>query len=103
MRAYFTRKPENLEEVKNNAKRAEATPVELNVIARVSLNLDQFSDFWANPLLDRDYLAPHAERSVFTEEGADCMMLECLGMMRIPVVLEGFEYGRYVGWLEGLA
>ena len=105
MRAYFIRKPESLQEIKSAAEWAKAQhkiPVELNVVGTVRLTKTQFTNFWKRPLLDRDYFVPFMEQSHWTKEGANCVMLECPGQPRIPVVLEGYQYARYMGWLEDL-
>ena len=105
LRAYFTCKPSNLKKVEEEAKKSRRNrekPVTVNVIGRVRMNLDQYIDFSDAPLRNRDYFEPFAEKSVFHGSDADCVVIECPGMPRIPVVLEGYSYGRYVGWLEGL-
>ena len=102
MKAYFTRKPMNIEDAKANAAWAKAEhqePVEVTPIAFVSLTPAQYAAFCKAPLKDWDFLAPYADRSGFTKDGADCVIIECEGLSGIALALEGFTYGRYVGWL----
>ena len=102
MKAYFTRKPMNLDEAKANAAWAKAEhqePTEVNPIATVTLIPAQYAAFCKAPLKDWDFLIPYADQSGFTKDGADCVIIECEGQPSIPLALEGFAYGRYFGWL----
>ena len=102
MKVYFTRKPLNMEEVKANAAWAKAEhkePTTVIPIADVTLNQAQYEAFCASPCKDWAFLAPYADKSGFTKDGADCVIIECEGKPSIALALEGYAYGRYVGWL----
>ena len=102
MKAYFTRKPMTIEDVKANAEWAKAEhqkPIAVTPIALVTLTSAQYSSFCKAPLKDWDFLVPYADQSGFTKDGADCVIIECKDHPSIAVALEGFTYGRYVGWL----
>ena len=102
MKAYFTRKPMTIEDAKANAAWAKAErqePVEVTPIASVPLTPAQYAAFCKAPLRDWDFLAPYADQSGFTKDGADCVIIECEDHPSIALALEGFTYGRYVGWL----
>ena len=61
MKAYFTRKPMNMDEAKANAAWAETEhqePTEVNPIATVTLTPAQYAAFCKAPLKDRDFLIP---------------------------------------------
>ena len=97
MKAYFTRKPMTIEDAKVNAAWAKAErqePVEVTPIASVPLTPAQYAAFCKAPLRDWDFLAPYADQSGFTKDGADCVIIECEdGLMRsAPALLpEGVE------------
>ena len=101
MKAYFTLKPVNIEAVVKNAEYAKAEgmlPTEVKPIARVSLNQEQYTAFCRDPLKDWNFLAPHADISMFQgEDEADCVVIECPNMISLAVCCEGYTYGRYVG------
>ena len=102
MRAYFTRKPPNIEAVMSNAEYAKAVgmvPTDLNPIARVKLDLEQYTAFCKEPLKDWEFLKPYADQSMFRADTSDSVILECSDMISLAVCLEGFIYGRYVGRL----
>ena len=102
MRAYFTRKPPNIEAVMSNAEYAKAegmVPTDVNPIARVKLGLEQYTAFCRDPLKDREFLKPYADRSMFRTNAADSVILECPDMISLAVCCEGYTYGRYVGCL----
>jgi len=102
MKAYFSRKPMTIGEVKTNAEWAmekRQEPVEVTPIAFVPLTPAQYAAFCKAPLKDWDFLAPYADQSGFTKDGADCVIIECEDQPSIALALEGFTYGRYVGWL----
>lgn len=61
MKAYFTRKPMNMDEAKANAAWAETEhqePTEVNPIATVTLTPAQYAAFCKAPLKDWDFLIP---------------------------------------------
>lgn len=103
MKAYFTRKPINIEAVVSNAEYAKAEgmlPTEVKPIARVTLDQEQYAAFCRDPLKDWNFLAPHADISMFRgEDEADCVVIECPNMISLAVCCEGYTYGRYVGCL----
>ena len=102
MRAYFTRKPLNIEAVMNNAEYAKAegmVPTDVNPIARVKLGLEQYTAFCRDPLKDWEFLKPYTDQSMFRTNAADSVILECPDMISLAVCCEGYTYGRYVGCL----
>ena len=68
-------------------------------IASVPLTPAQYAAFSKAPLKDWDFLAPYADQSGFTKDGADCVIIEFEDHPSIALALEGITYGRYVGWL----
>lgn len=103
MKAYFTRKPINIEAVVKNAEYAKAEgmlPTEVKPIAKVTLNQEEYTAFCRDPLKDWSFLAPHADISMFRgEDEAYCVVIECPNMISLAVCCEGYTYGRYVGCL----
>lgn len=102
MRAYFTRKPPNIEAVVQNAEYAKAEgmlPTDVNPIARIKLDLEHYTAFCQAPLNDWEFLKPYAENSMFRANTADSVILECPDMISLAVCCEWYSYGRYVGCL----
>ena len=102
MRAYFTRKPPNIEVVVNNAEYAKAEgmlPTDVNPIARVKLDPNQYTAFCRDPLKDWEFLAAYADKSMFRANAADSVIIECPEKISLAVCCEGYTYGRYVGCL----
>jgi hypothetical protein len=102
MRAYFTRRPSSIEAVMNNAERAKTDgmlPTEVNPIARVELEPEQYAAFCRTPMKDWDFLSAHADMSMYRTDEADCIIIECPNMISLAVCCDGYAYGRYVGCL----
>lgn len=101
LKGYFTRKPENGEEVKaavREGKRQHMKPVEIEEVGRVILTLDEYIHFCSHLWLDYDFLKPYANDSTFTVEGARCVLVGTPGQPWLAVCLEGFAYPRYCAW-----
>ena len=101
MKGYFTRKPLNSEEVKTairEARRMHVGATEIEVLERVVLPLDEYLHFLDNLSSDYDFLKPYADESMFTANGAKCVLVGAPGQHVIAVVLEGFSYPRYCCW-----
>ncbi len=101
MKGYFTRKPENGDEVRAAIKedyRNHIQPVEIEVLGRIVLTLDEYIHFCSHLWLDYDFLKPYADDSTFFAEGARCVLVGAPGQPWIALVLEGHSYGRYAAW-----
>ena len=101
LKGYFTRKPENGEEVKaavREGKRQHMKPVEIEEVGRIVLTLDEYIHFCSHLWLDYDFLKPYADDSTFTAEGARCVLVGAPGQPWLALVLEGYSYGRYATW-----
>ena len=101
MKGYFTRKPENGDEVRAAIKegyRNHIQPVEIEVLGRIVLTLDEYIHFCSHLWLDYDFLKPYADDSTFTAEGAHSVLVGAPGQPWIALVLEGYDYGRYAAW-----
>ena len=101
MKGYFTRKPENGDEVRAAIKegyRKHIQPVEIEVLWRIVLTLDEYIHFCSHIWLDYYFLKPYADESVFTANFARCVLVGAPGQPWIALVLEGYDYGRYAAW-----
>ena len=101
MKGYFTRKPLNGEEVKTairEARRMHVGATEIEVLERVVLPLDEYLHFLDNLTSDYDFLKPYADESMFTADGAKCVLVGALGQLCLAVCLEGYAYPRYCAW-----
>ena len=101
LKGYFIRKPRNVDEVKAiipEGHRQHAKPVEIESLGRVVLTLDEYIYFCNHLYEDYDFLKPYADESVFTEEGARCVLVGAPGQHVIAICLEGFGYSRYAAW-----
>ena len=102
MRAYFTRKPRSIEDVINNAECAKAKgilPTAVKPIARLKLDLDEYTAFCQDPARNWSFLTTYADESMFHGDRANCVILDCPDMVSLAVCCEGYSYGRYVGCL----
>ena len=101
MKGYFTRKPENGDEVRAAIKegyRKHIQPVEIEVLGRIVLTLDEYIHFCSHLWLDYDFLKPYSDQAIFTEDGAKCVLVGAPGQHVIAIVLEGYAYPRYCSW-----
>ena len=95
MKGYFTRKPENGDEVRAAIKecyRNHIQPVEIEVLGRIVLTLDEYIHFCSHLWLDYDFLKPYADDSTFTAEGARCVLVGAPGQpsRAVPVLRLAF-------------
>lgn len=74
-------------------------PTDVNPIARVKLDLEQYDAFCRDPLKDWEFLKPYADRSMFRANAADSVILECPDMISLAVCCGGEPCERYVGCL----
>ena len=101
LKGYFTRKPLNGEEVKTairEARRMHVGATEIEVLERVVLPLDEYLHFLDNLSSDYDFLKPYADESMFTADGAKCVLVGAPGQLCLAVCLEGHAYPRYCAW-----
>ena len=101
MKGYFIRKPENGDQVKQiiaEGKRQREKPVEIEEVGRVVLTLDEYIDFCSHLWYDYDFLEPYANESVFTKDGAKCVLVGAPGQPWMAVCLEGYHFPRYCAW-----
>ena len=101
MKGYFTRKPENGDEVRAAIKecyRNHIQPVEIEVLGRIVLTLDEYIHFCSHLWLDYDFLKPYADESVFTANSARCVLAGAPGQPWMAVCLEGYDFPRYCAW-----
>lgn len=102
MKGYFARKPVNVEVVKETigeARRSGFKPVEITVIGKVILTLDEYIHFCNGMLAEWDFLKPYAEETTFTGgHEARCVLVAAPGQHYIAVCMEGYSYVRYASW-----
>ena len=101
LKGYFTRKPENGDEVRaaiREGYRSHSKPVVIEEIGRVILTLDDYIAFRNKLWIDYDFLKPYADASTFTADGARCVLVGAPGQPLLAVCLEGHSYGRYCSW-----
>ena len=103
MKGYFVRKPETVEELKAAAEYGEkhrsVKAQKINEIGQVLLSLDEYIRFCDNLLNYYDFYKPYAEKSLYHDGAADCVIVAAPGQRKIAVCLEGYEYTRYAAWV----